>query len=111
MEPRQRLCGGDEVLTALCVANGRPDDATVLLAQKAEALKASIARGNPSDDLKKISGSVASAAQRLLDLRQTGSGPEAFARNVLAPLIKPGMKVYAELKRDVFGEQVEGEGS
>jgi hypothetical protein len=29
----------------------------------------------------------------------------AFARNTLAPLIKPGMVVYEELKRDIFQEE------
>ena len=39
----------------------------------------------------------------MLGLTQQGQNATAFMRYTLAPLIKPGMNVYEELKRDIFG--------
>jgi hypothetical protein len=36
-------------------------------------------------------------------LSQSGNTTDAFLSDTLAPLIKPGMGVYAQLKRDIFG--------
>ncbi|MFT4080660.1 MAG: hypothetical protein QM659_15310, partial [Rhodomicrobium sp.] len=41
--------------------------------------------------------------KRILGLVRSGNDQISFARNTLAPLIKPGMNVYAELRRDIFG--------
>ncbi|MGV1755849.1 AAA family ATPase [Rhizobium sp. A22-96] len=93
----------DEVLTALCVSVGKPGDASALLAAKAQAIAASSARSNPTDDIKSAAGKIYTEAKRILALTQVGNAQTAFARNTLAPLVKPGMAVYAELKRDIFG--------
>ena len=39
-----------------------------------------------------------------INLKQSGNDTEEFMRDTLAPLISPGMVVYDELKRDIFGE-------
>ena len=41
--------------------------------------------------------------KRLLGLTQCGNTTMAFMRDTLAPLIKPGMRGYEDLKRDIFG--------
>lgn len=93
----------DEVLTALCDSVGRPGDASAVLEAKQRAISDSLTRGNPPDDIKSAAGTIYTEAKRILSLTQMGNDKGAFARNALAPLIKPGMVVYAELKRDIFG--------
>jgi hypothetical protein len=93
----------DEVLTALCQSVGRPADAPGLLADKAQALTDSVARGNPPDDVKSAAGVIYTKAKQRLGLTGIGNDQMAFARNTLAPLIKPEMAVFGELKKDVFG--------
>jgi energy-coupling factor transporter ATP-binding protein EcfA2 len=93
----------DEVLEALCVKSGRPDVAPALLGAKEVAIRASENRGNAQDDMKSAAGEVYSAARRLLQLTAAGSDTSAFAKFTLAPLVQPGMRVYAALKADIFG--------
>ncbi len=70
---------------------------------KAEALAASATRSNPSNDVKSAAGDIYVYAKRHLQLTGCGNDQMAFARNVLAPLIKPTMAVYRELRKDIFG--------
>ena len=94
----------DEVLTALCVAQEQPDRADDALAIKKEQVAASVARGNDADDMKSPAGAIYTDLRRLLALTQAGSGWEAFAKSRLAPLLRPGMEVYQQLRRDIFDE-------
>src|ERR1035438_7496487 len=48
----------DEVLAALCVSVGKDTEVGGLLTDKADALVASIARGNASDDVKSAAGQI-----------------------------------------------------
>jgi energy-coupling factor transporter ATP-binding protein EcfA2 len=93
----------DEVLEALCVQSGRPDVKPALLAAKAAAIKASENRGNAPDDMKSAAGECYSAARTLLQLTAPGNDTSAFSKYTLAPLVQPGMRVYAALKADIFG--------
>lgn len=93
----------DEVLTALCHAQGKPAEAPKLIAEKQSAIAASTARGNPPNDMKSAAGEIYTKAKARLGLVGIGNNERSFARNTLAPLIKPGMAVYAELKKDIFG--------
>jgi len=93
----------DEVLTALCVSVGKPAEAPNLIAEKQQAITASIGRQNPPDDVKSAAGEIYIKAKQRLGLTGVGNDQMAFARSTLAPLLRPGMVVYAELKRDVFG--------
>jgi predicted ATPase len=93
----------DEVLTALCQSQGKPAEAPNLIAEKQNAIAASVLRGNPRDDVKSAAGEIYTKAKARLGLVGVGNDERAFARNTLAPLVKPGMAVYAELKRDIFG--------
>jgi predicted ATPase len=92
----------DEVLTALCHSVEKGAELTRLLKTKESAITESVARGNPPDDIKSAAGTIYSETKRILGLTQVGNDQAAFARQALAPLIKPGMAVYADLKRDIF---------
>jgi hypothetical protein len=93
----------DEVLTALCHAQGKSAEAPNLIADKQNAITASVARGYPRDDVKSAARDIYTKAKARLGLVGVGNDERAFARNTLAPLLKPGMAVYAELKKDIFG--------
>jgi energy-coupling factor transporter ATP-binding protein EcfA2 len=93
----------DEVLMALCTRAGKSAEIANLLADKKAALAGSTARFNAPDDLKSAAGEIYNAAKQRLVLTNPGNDARAFARNMLAPLIEPGMKVYEELRNDIFG--------
>ena len=92
----------DDVLRELAVSAGRQDRVEELLKKK-RCLVAETE--GPEDDLKPLAGELRVACKRLLSLTQCGNTKMAFMRDTLAPLIKPGMSVYEELKRDIFGAQ------
>ena len=90
----------DEILRALALSKGQVDKVDKLLAEKKRILAAST--NNPADDLKPASGCIYNASKRILCLTQVGNNAKTFMRDTLAPLIKPDMRVYEELKRDIF---------
>ena len=90
----------DEVLRALAVSVNEENKVDALLARKREIRDAK--SGGPTDDLKPTSGEIYVACKDILSLTQRGNDAKAFMRDTLAPLIKPGMVVYEELKRDIF---------
>ena len=90
----------DEVLQALALSVGKPDLANDLLTEKQLILgKRS---GNAPDDLKPIGGEVYLKCKEILRLTNPGNNVNTFMRDTLAPLIRPGMAAYNDLKRDVF---------
>lgn len=93
----------DEVIRKLYKVEGREADAQAALAKKQQFISASIARGNPHDDIKKAADQISGYIRS--DLRLTGRGNDqaAFARECLAPLLEPGMAIYDRLKADIFG--------
>lgn len=93
----------EEVLRALCEQMGRAADFPAVQAARAKTIADSNARGNPSDDVKSAAPNIYVSVKSILALTAVGNDQMAFARNVLAPLVKPGMQVYAELKKDIFG--------
>jgi len=93
----------DAVLTALCHDFSKPEVVPQLLHAKADALRASVARGNPIDDLKSAAGEIYNAAKRLFPDRKLGSDARVFMRSVCAPLIQPQTTTYDRLKEDIFG--------
>jgi len=92
----------DEVLAALCEKQGKATEIPHVIHDKRLAITASQARGNPSNDMKSATGELYNAVRRRLDITDGGNGPLSFARNTLAPLIKPGMKIYSELEEAIF---------
>ncbi|WP_186069227.1 AAA family ATPase [Burkholderia gladioli] len=92
----------DEVLKKLCENVGKSSEVDKLIFAKNEAMAASVERGNPPDDLKSAAPVIYVKAKKILEITKVGDDQMAFARNTLAPLIKPGMVVYEDLKRDIF---------
>ena len=93
----------DEVLRELAISKGGRDKTEELLAEKQRICteKANI----PPDNLKPASGQIYLACKNILSLSQCGNDAKTFMRDTLAPLIKPDMAVYEELRRDIFGSQ------
>ena len=91
----------DEVLRALARSEDKEDKTSELLEKKKESLDARTV--GSADDLKRASGKIYVACKEKLDLTQPGNDAREFMRETLAPLIKPGMAVYDELRRDIFG--------
>ena len=91
----------DEVLQALAHSVGKPDKTNDLLAEKLNILNKKT--GGAPDDLKPSSGEIYNACKDLLELTNPGNNSQTFMRDTLSPLIRPGMVVYDELKRDIFG--------
>lgn len=91
----------DEVLRRLATSVGKGDKVEELLAEK---MSIQVSRpSDPVDDLKPSSGQIYNACKQALSLTQVGNDAKAFMRDTLAPLVRPGMKVYEELKADIFG--------
>ena len=95
----------DEVLKALAVSECKKEKAEMLLAEK-QKIRNARSKG-PADNLKPASGKLYLACKNILDLTQCGNTAKAFMRKKLAPLIKPGMPIYEELKRDIFGSRID----
>ena len=90
----------DEVLQKLAAANGKGENISEILAEKEKILADVTNRAK--DNLKPARGQIYVACKNILDLTRIGNDAEEFMRETLAPLIKPGMKVYDELRRDIF---------
>ena len=93
----------DEVIQALATSVGKADKTEELLVEKERIHAVKIGSGAPRDNLKPGSHDIYVACKKILGLTQYGNDAREFACETLARLIKPGMPVYEELKRDVFG--------
>ena len=91
----------DEVLRALAVSVNKVDKADKLLAKKQCLLDAKH-DGSPNN-LKRVSGLLYVECKKILGLTECGNTTDMFMRETLAPQIKPEMKIYDKLKRDIFG--------
>jgi hypothetical protein len=93
-----------EVLDALCDKVGKPETKEAIAATREARLGELKDRAKDADDLKAASGAIYTDVRRLLGITGAGTTARAFAEQHLAPLIRPGMRVYAELELAVFGE-------
>ena len=91
----------DDVIEALLQREGKPELREQALTIKSKALKNSIVRGNRSDDLKSAVGEIYNNLKQLLDLKHPGGNKDAFMKDILSPLIVPGMETYQALKVDI----------
>ena len=91
----------DEVLERLAKSVGKDDKGAELSAKKKSIRESK--PSDPTDDLKPSSGQIYLACKQTLGLAQPGNDTRTFMRDTLAPLIEPGMKVYEDLKADIFG--------
>jgi AAA domain, putative AbiEii toxin, Type IV TA system len=92
----------DEVLQALAESVGKGSEIPGLLADKADALADSVSRGNAADDFASAAGALYVKTKQRLALTGVGNDHRAFMRNTLAPLFKPTMQVYKELRKAIF---------
>ena len=81
---------------------GKTEEGDALIAEKGIAVENAVARGAAADNLKAAAGEICNSAKARLRLVGYGSDAKAFMRGTLAELVRPGMKVYADLRRDIF---------
>jgi len=93
----------EQVLEAFCTAVGHSECWPQIRVAREEAHTAAIGRGKAADDWKATKGDIYTACKRIMKLQQAGSSADVFLVEQLAPLITPGMAIYAELRKDVFG--------
>lgn len=95
----------------MCQSKNKFDKVDELLAAKRrlkkDVLKSNSEADKPDDQLKCIAKPLYKSAKDILGLQgeYTSKEPEKdFMKYDLVPLIQPGMKVYQELHKDIFGE-------
>lgn len=88
----------DEVLEEYLKSIEKHEKLADVLRIKAEALQASIMRGNPNDDLKSASGEFFTKFKQELGITRIGNRADTFLKDTLAPVIKPNMKVFEEIE-------------
>jgi hypothetical protein len=93
----------EDVIEALCVMSGHPELVAQAERAMADAVEASVARGNAPDDLKSAAGEFYVAVRQILGLVGAGSTTESFLADTMAGLVSPTMPVYLQLRYDVFG--------
>jgi predicted ATPase len=93
----------DEILMALCAQQNKVEEAVNLLQDKQDAMKETVKRGRAANDIKSASGLIYVKAKQRLSLIGQGNDANAFARNLLVPLITPEKGVYKELRAAIFG--------
>jgi len=94
----------DEAIKILCMNMDPSDGADDILAGKVAALNNLPSRNRAIDDVKSVKGDIYNAVkQKFLHTGvKFGSNADAFCRDVMAPLIRPGTTTYAELKSAIF---------
>ena len=92
----------DEIISKLCTTNGMSNKIQKCLAEKQKKINDSVARGNPSDDIKSASGEIYNSLKRILGLKQCGNDAHAFLRDTMAPLVTEDTEVYKELEKIIF---------
>ena len=94
----------DEVLKQLCVSLGKTDKIEEFLTAKDKEIEKVENDNKIKKKRRPIVQRVQEQAEKILELSYSGDTIGSFMRDILAPLIKPGMKVYEELHKDIFGE-------
>ena len=92
----------DDVIEELLKREGKQSLLSEAVAIKRKALENSASRNNPADDLKSAAGEMYTELKKLLSLERSGNTTDAFMRDTLAPLIRPGMPTYDALKAAII---------
>lgn len=92
----ESLLLSDSVIKALCDKLDKPDQFAKILSARDSAVQ------QGSNDLKTTAQAVHHAAKKHLQLSPAGETCQAFMRDWLAPLVKPGTPEYEQLKKDIF---------
>ena len=94
----------DEVLRQLCVSLGKPDKIEEFLTTKDKEIEKVMNDNKIEKKRRPIVQRVQQQAENILELSYSGDKVGSFMRDILAPLIQPGMAVYEKLHKDIFGE-------
>ena len=94
----------DDVLTQLCVSQGKPDKVKEFLQAKDEKTKEVMNDDRIHDKRRPIIQRIQGQAEMILGLSHSGDTVESFMTDILVPLIKPRMLVYERLHNHIFGE-------
>jgi hypothetical protein len=93
----------DEVIEKYCASVNQTGQAASVVRERDRLLADAVQnRGIDPDDRKSIAGELYTFMRRNLSVTGGGSTWSAFASSSLAPLLRPGMKVYGELKDSIF---------
>ena len=92
----------DEVLTQLCVSQGKPDKVGEFLVAKDKEIKKIIKSSSVPNKRKPTVQRIQQQAKKILEIPHIGDSIESFMRDILVPLIQPDTAVYQELHRDIF---------
>lgn len=93
----------DEIITILSMNAGKPQEASLLVAEKNRLLGELSSQGKPTDDVKAIAGMLYNETKKRLCLTSCGNNAIEFSKATLAPLLTPETAVYRELETSVFG--------
>lgn len=93
----------DEVLKKWCHSVGKPDKVSEMLQIKNQKLADSVARGNPTDDVKSAANDICTEGKKLLEITACGNSGEAIMRDTLSKLITHDMTIYQTLEAEIFG--------
>ena len=88
----------DEILSALRKKHAGNDESKVN-----ELLQLKQAKLKDKGSTKAIVNDLRNWTINSLGVQDAGDNPSSFLQDTIAPLIKPGMKVYEELEKDIFG--------
>lgn len=94
----------DDVIEALLVKYGKSAQLAEAMELTRQAVANSVARGNPSDDLKSAAGEIYNGLKKLLALQRCGNNADAFMRDTLAPLVVAPMVSYEALKAAIIDQ-------
>lgn len=92
----------DEIIEKLCESQGKSELTKDCLDAKNNAIAESVARGNPSDDIKSASGKIFTEIKRILNITKCGNNKCAFLRDTIAKLITEETEVYKNLEQEIF---------
>jgi hypothetical protein len=91
----------DDVIEALVIREGKANLLPDARQIKADAVRDSVSRGNPADDLKSAAGNIYTGLKRLLSLQRCGNTTDTFMRDTLALLVVSPMPTYQLLKAGI----------
>lgn len=92
----------DDVIEALLEQEAKQHLIEEARAIVSNAVAASQGRGNAADDLKSAAGPIYVELKKLLGLTRCGNNSDAFMRDTMAPLVRPGHPSFDELKSGII---------
>lgn len=95
------LFSEEAIKSLVTFLNETPQEAAALKI-RTDAIAASIARGNPNDDVKSASGDIYVGLKRLLGLTRCGNNTDEFLRDTMAYHVNSTSVGFSELKAQII---------